>query len=186
MATVLPIDELNQLQISMESVLNDNELSNAQKKKLISDDIEDYYILFYMLGAERTENNFNRDYDVDEDKMFDAVYKKYDNQDFRQRVSAYVDANDIAGLKNLADTGMTRLFSTGAWDAAEAFGGGRKRWETMEDDRVRATHEFLQGARVPMEERFHTFDGDSARYPGDFSDAHNNCNCRCWIDILPE
>ena len=185
MATILPIDELNQLQVSMESVLADEGLSPEQKKKMISDDLEDYYILFYMLGAERTENNFGRDYALDENKMFDAVYIRYDNGDFRDRVSAYVDANDPAGLRNLADTGMTRLFSTGAWDAAESFGGGVKKWETMEDERVRETHFYLQGVRVPMDERFYTIDGDSARFPGDFGDASNNANCRCWIDIYP-
>jgi hypothetical protein len=193
MASVLPIDELNQLQISIESVMEDGGLSQEQKKKLIRDDIEEYYIMCYLMGVEQTENNFKREYKPNEDKMFSAVYKKYEypeeekkEQDFVDRISKYVEEENVGGLKNLADTGMTRLFSTGAWDAAESFGGGRKRWRTMEDDRVRPTHEALDGVRVPREDRFYTIDGDSARFPGDFADANNNCNCRCWIDILPE
>lgn len=185
MATVLPIDELNQLQGAMESLLSDSELTPEVKKKMISDDLEDYYILFYMMGVERTESNFNKDYAVDEDKMFDAVYIKYDGANFRDRVSVYVDENDPAGLQRLAETGMTRLFNTGSWDAAESFGGGMKRWMTMEDERVRPTHWLLQGVKIPMNEKYYTSDGDSARFPGDFSDPANNVNCRCEIVITP-
>ena len=39
MATILPIDELNQLQTSMESVLADDGLSKEQKKKMIANDL---------------------------------------------------------------------------------------------------------------------------------------------------
>lgn len=193
MASVLPIDELNQLQISIESVMNDSGLSPEQKKRLIRDDIEDYYIMCYLLGVEHIEDNFKKEYKPDEDKMFSAIYHKYEypdegkkEQDFVDRINKYVDDDNVGDLKNLADTGMTRLYNTGAWDAAESFGGGRKRWMTMEDDRVRLTHEALDGVRVPQEERFYTIDGDSARFPGDFANPANNCNCRCHIDILPD
>ena len=58
-----------------------------------------------------------------------------------------------------------------------------KVWATMEDERVRTTHEFLDGVGVPLDTLFFTIDGDSARYPGDFTKAENNCGCRCWLNF---
>lgn len=57
-----------------------------------------------------------------------------------------------------------------------------KVWATMEDERVRTTHEFLDGVGVPLDTLFFTIDNDSARYPGDFTKAENNVNCRCWLN----
>lgn len=57
-----------------------------------------------------------------------------------------------------------------------------KVWATMEDERVRTTHEFLDGVGVPLDTLFFTIDNDSARYPGDFTKAENNTNCRCVIE----
>ena len=56
-----------------------------------------------------------------------------------------------------------------------------KVWATMEDERVRETHNFLDGVSVPLGTLFVAIDGDSARYPGDFTKAENNCGCRCWL-----
>lgn len=58
-----------------------------------------------------------------------------------------------------------------------------KVWATMEDERVRTTHEFLDGVGVPLDTLFFTIDNDSARYPGDFTKAENNCGCRCWLNF---
>ena len=52
---------------------------------------------------------------------------------------------------------------------------------TMEDERVRETHNFLDGVGVPLGTLFVAIDGDSARYPGDFAKAENNTNCRCTL-----
>ena len=57
-----------------------------------------------------------------------------------------------------------------------------KVWATMEDERVRETHNFLDGVSVPLGTLFVAIDGDSARYPGDFTKAENNCSCRCWLE----
>ena len=56
-----------------------------------------------------------------------------------------------------------------------------KQWQTMRDGRVRDTHSYLQSAMVNLDDKFYTFDGDSALYPGGFELPENNVNCRCWI-----
>ena len=56
-----------------------------------------------------------------------------------------------------------------------------KKWNTMEDERVRLSHAVLQNAEVGVSEYFRTIDGDKAQAPGMFETAQNNVNCRCWL-----
>lgn len=185
MERLLPFDELNMLQASMRITISEN-IPAEEKKKQIAADMEDFFITAYMMGVFDTEDRFGRTYEPPQEKLYDAIYKRFDGEDFRDRINVYVDTQDIAGLANVADTNMTRLYSTGANDAGESFGGGVKTWQTMEDDKVRDTHFYLQGVSVPTDQRFYTYDGDSARFPGDFALSSNNCNCRCYIQIQPK
>ena len=60
-----------------------------------------------------------------------------------------------------------------------------KRWVATLDTRLRDAHSRLDGVTIPVDERFQV-DGDSALYPGNFSQVSLNVNCRCTtIDILP-
>ena len=189
---MLPIDELNTLEAYIRITMQDEGMTKEQKKSQIRDEIEDFLILCYLEGVERTEENFGKEYVRDDDKMLDAMLKGYKRKDsdkalnFVEEIDGYIENGDIHGVNVVAETNMTRLYSTGAYDAAEQFGGGVKVWQTMQDDRVRETHEYLQSTRVDYDRRFYTFDGDSARFPGDFTNPANNVNCRCWIDIIPE
>ena len=183
---MLPIDELNVLKASIQITMEDETLPKETKKRIIRDDVEDFFLMAYMMGVEKTEETFKKEYVRDTDKLFNAMYKEFDGKNFIEEIDEYVESLDIPAVEMVADTGMTRMYSAGAFDAGEQFGGKFKRWKTMEDDRVRQTHDFINGVKVPFESRFYTFDGDSALYPGDFYLAKNNCNCRCEIDILPE
>lgn len=59
-----------------------------------------------------------------------------------------------------------------------------KKWRTMKDDRVRETHWYIDDWEVPMDGTFVTIDGDTARFPGDFSLPENNVNCRCTLHYV--
>lgn len=123
---------------------------------------------------------------IDVDSMNDAIYRIIADENWEQRVSEYYDtetgtADDVY---RVVDTDSHRVYN----DAIENVGTRSdgtvwKAWETMRDDKVRDTHEYLEGMRVPMNSRFYTFDGDSARYPGDFTLVQNNANCRCRIKL---
>lgn len=58
-----------------------------------------------------------------------------------------------------------------------------KTWVTMMDEKVRDTHQYLEGMTVPLDDEFYTYDGDHAQAPGGFTAAQNNCGCRCQLDI---
>ena len=92
---------------------------------------------------------------------------------------------DVEAIKRVVDTEYHRMANAGAYDTAVAINKtGKtiyKRWDTMLDEKVRSTHLYLEGDRVPLDRAFFTFDGDSAMYPGGFTLASNNVNCRCGL-----
>lgn len=102
---------------------------------------------------------------------------------FRDRV---LDENTAEEIIRVIDTEAVRDYNTGAYNAAKASGvsGLRKRWYTMNDDRVRDQHRYLEGMTVGIDDLFYTEDGDSALYPGGFSLPENNVNCRCSVGIV--
>ena len=64
--------------------------------------------------------------------------------------------------------------------------GVTKNWITVKDADVRETHKYLEGQSVALEEEFFTFDGDHAPYPGKFTRAENNVNCRCIVRLTTD
>lgn len=55
-----------------------------------------------------------------------------------------------------------------------------KQWNSTMDGDTRPTHRRLDGKIVEVDE-FFEMDGKKARYPGDFGDPAEDCNCRCQL-----
>jgi len=115
-----------------------------------------------------------------------AVNLDIDGETFKDRIHKQVDEDSLEGVLRIIDTEAHRDYNAGIFDAAtqSKVPGIKKRFNTMLDNRVRDTHDYLEGMEVGLNDRFYTYDGDSARYPGDFSLASNNVNCRCWITLV--
>lgn len=95
----------------------------------------------------------------------------------------------VYDLSRLAETEAHRVLNEAILDSALDYAEKHpnknvtKTWATMLDDRVRETHDYLEGVTVPVDARFYTFDGDSAMAPGGFSKPQNSINCRCILRI---
>lgn len=95
----------------------------------------------------------------------------------------------VNDLSRLAETEAHRVLNEAILDSALEYAKNNpdttvtKTWATMLDDRVRETHDYLEGVTVPVDSRFYTFDGDSAMAPGGFSKPQNSINCRCILRI---
>lgn len=115
-----------------------------------------------------------------------AVNLEIKGETYRERVFTQLEADSLMGILRIIDSESHRDYNTGVYDAAKTSGvkGLRKRWDTMMDGLVRETHSYLEGVEVGLDDRFYTFDGDSARFPGDFTLASNNANCRCSIVLV--
>lgn len=90
------------------------------------------------------------------------------------------DITDKDKFQRMVECEANRVWNTGFYEAGKGE-GLMKTWETMLDDRVRDSHDFLEGETIPFDDEFVTLGGDSALAPGMFQDPENNCNCRCWI-----
>ena len=123
---------------------------------------------------------------VDIEKMNESVYFKIDGKDFADRLREYYNNNDFESFNRVILTEYHRNYNQGSLDTATRYQTETgeviyKQWVTMMDERVRDTHDYLEGKRVPLDELFYTFDGDSALMPGGFYKPENNINCRCVL-----
>ena len=179
--TELLFDNLNILRTDLTEAYNTyGSLKNIPVK--LGDIIEDYLVYAYAMGVDDVNETFGTSVEVNIDQLEISVFKKVADKDFRQRVDEYVEnGGTVEDIMRIAETDTTRIYNEGGLDTAEKAGAKYKQWNTMADDRVRETHFYEEGVRVPLNARFYTYDGDSAMAPGGFTLPENNVNCRCWL-----
>ena len=157
----------------------------------IGDFIEDLLITAYLAGREAAEDylEYTLETEADIDQLDKALNLKIEGETYRDRINKYIEEGGTAyDFERIAETEFHRMYNTGLIDGGNEIGyqNGRainKTWVTAGDDKVRDTHEYLEGMIVPLNNPFFTFDGDSALAPGGFSKAENNCNCRCTVTL---
>ena len=182
---LLPIDQLNIIKPQIEGMFVDGKA--VVDTETVVDTVLDLLVMAYVFGHDDANETLGEDIQINTDDMQSAIYKKVADKTFAERVAEHTEAGDIEGIFAVAETDSTRRYNEAVMDTAhrsEKQVG--KRWQTMEDERVRDTHSFLQGVTVGLDERFYTYDGDSARAPGDFALAENNVNCRCYIELVAQ
>lgn len=179
-------DELQFLRTNAEELIrSQKERKDPNRVKRFCDYMEFVLCLIYDYGWKDAEQivgivPFKGDLD---DK---AVNLEIAGETFRDRIQKQADDLSLDGILRIIDTEAHRDYNTGVVDAGikSKVGGLKKMWQTMLDDRVRDTHDYLEGAVVGINDMFYTFDGDSAMAPGGFSKPENNVNCRCWITLV--
>lgn len=186
------IDEI--LEMLIMAYMYGNEAGNTM---LYGEDVVDRPVLSDGAGSAPSDlNGPNRVIPIRTDDMNESVFKVIADKTWEQRVSEYLDDDNgtVDDIIRVVDTDMNRIYNDSILNVGERAedeepeDGGPKRpkmktWVTMADDRVRDQHSYLEGMTIPVGRRFYTYTGDSARYPGDFSDPNNNCNCRCRVSL---
>lgn len=179
----LPIDELNILEQALTEIMSSE--GGALKPEETVDAVLDILIMSYMYGIEDGNSALGTDIKADIGKMSDVIYLKVADKSFSDRVREYANNGDVKAIVKVADTESTRIHNEGVqYVGVESGQKVNKRWSTMLDDRVRDTHFYLEGEEVGINEKFFTYDGDSALYPGGFNNAENNISCRCIIELV--
>lgn len=172
-------DELNVL----ETMLSVGGFDRDYARKLFRDSLEDAYIE----GFASAEYMLNQEEDIEEELLLLAVDKEYDGESIFTKFDNYYENGEADKLKVLMDSEFHRVYSQGGLDMATASGRTvYKTWSTMQDDRVRETHDYLEGQTIPLSQKFVTLDLDEADAPGGFSLPENNVNCRCWLSYSAE
>jgi hypothetical protein len=194
---LMPYDELNTFK-AMVMEYKTEPLTNDEKARLrldIEDYIEFLLIEAYVYGNVQAMQDLGLlDLDpkdlVDEDTMQRVINEKIADKTYKQRIEEYLDAEDstVEDFTRVAETDATRVYNAGVVDGGKASGvqGVMKQWITMEDEKVRSTHEPLNNLVVPLDADFVSWDGDHARAPGLFTLPENNINCRCTLSLIRE
>jgi hypothetical protein len=189
--TILPVDEINAFEDRLKVHFTDEgkgRIKSRQDAEDIIDELLDLFLLAYANGATATNIELGTAVMPSVDAVDAAVYAPVAGETWRDRVMGYFDSGGtLYDIRRIAETDATRIYNQGAVDAVvanNATASTVKRWRTMGDEKVRDTHDYLEGMEVPFGSRFYTYDGDSADYPGGFSLPENNVNCRCVVEVI--
>lgn len=181
MTSILPFDELNSFEASLRERFADGKLVKEDEEDII-DEMLDLFLLAYAQGNSVTNANLSSDWMPTVDDVMKVVDERVAGKTWRERVEEYFSSGgSVDDLVRIAETETHRDANTAALDAAKRAGAKSKTWVTMLDDRVRETHDYLEGMTVGIDEDFYTYDGDHASAPGLFELAENNVNCRCEL-----
>ena len=183
MASVLPFDELNKLSDGIRQRYGKDHLPQSREEEEdIIDELLDLFLLAYAQGNEVTNANLSSDWMPPVDEVMRVVDKSIAGKTWRERVEEYFrNGGTVDDIVRIAETEAHRIANTSALDTAKHGGATKKTWVTMLDDRVRETHDYLEGMTVGIDEDFYTYDGDHAPAPSLFELASNNVNCRCEL-----
>ena len=131
----------------------------------------------YVFGTTDVSKSLDEEIKPDTDKMKESVYKKIAGESWKERINKSSTKEEI---ERIFVTESHRCFSDGQWDSADGR-ATHKTWVTMDDEKVRDTHWYIDNLTVKIDEYFYTLDGDRALRPYGFEIASNNINCRCYL-----
>lgn len=176
-----PFDEINALKAEGARLKSpDTEPKKEEVDKYI-DEVEDLFILTYFYGNREIADQFGLDILPNEEKAREVINEKFDGKDFKDRLSEYLISGTGYDIDRVLDTDAGRIYEAAKFNAAKEAGATTKTWNTMLDDRVRDTHDYLEGVTIPLDAEFYTYNGNHSYYPRQFLDVSENANCRCWL-----
>lgn len=105
------------------------------------------------------------------------------HSEIARNIAAYAKA-PLSRAKNIVRTESHRIQQASRYDAqnmAKSRGADVvKQWDSTLDGSTRSSHRRLDGQIRELDEQFE-IRGKKARYPGDFGDPAEDCNCRCQL-----
>ena len=182
MTSILPFDELNVLKESLSEHFEDGRIKSRKDKDDIEDMLLDLFLLAFARGRVVTEMRFPSNWNPDSNEVMRTVDANIAGETWRQRVEDYYEnGGSVGDIIRIAETETHRIANTAAIHAAQAGGATMKTWATMLDDRVRETHDYLEGVTVGIDEEFYTWEGNHAPAPGMFGIPEEDITCRCEL-----
>lgn len=91
---------------------------------------------------------------------------------------------DYSKSYTIARTEGHRIYETTKYDTMAEIDrqlGLEKTWHCVGDEKVRHSHQYLDGKTVGFDEEFVSPSGATALRPGEFGVAEDDINCRCWV-----
>ena len=178
---LMPFDELNTLRDTLPIHFEDGRIRSEEDKEDIIDELLDLFLLAYANGVEDTNEALGSDVQPDIEEVLETIDRPVAGETWRQRVSNYFDnGGTVADIMRIAETETHRDSNEAAYRTAKKAGATEKVWHCMMLPTSRDTHIYLDGVSAPIDGEFYTFNGDSAKFPGQFGIAEEDCNCLCF------
>lgn len=180
------------------------QISERQKKKRIeaAEEIFDAILLFFMWcenAPERVEEeNTVRSF---ENMYKEVIFQYSEPDDYLDKYVSFFIGNlirvtlehpgeeyftSVERAANVAANESNTVINHKELEDAKVLGFKKKRWKTEQDDKVRPTHEEMEGVVIPIDNLFLV--GDSLmEMPHDIThgaDPSEICNCRCWLEYV--
>lgn len=169
-----------------------DELNRLNERKYLDEDysipeeieryLEDMYLegfssAFYLLGMDVEAPNYTL--------LLAAIWAEIEGRNFQERLEGELSDWEIW---RIARTEGHRVFVVGQEDGARQAAetsrqNVRKVWVSRLDNRVRNTHQRLEGNAQPLNGWFVTENGRAQR-PGEFGVAEEDVNCRCVLNFV--
>lgn len=179
---LVPFDELNRVESGLSIHFENGVIRSRQDAEDIIDELLDLFLLSYATGTEATNLELSARIEPTTDDVFRVIDAEIDGKTWRQRVMDYYEnGGSEFDIRRIAETESHRDANAAAYETAVKAGATTKTWNTMRDDRVRDTHQYLNGVSAPIDGEFYSFRGGSTLYPGQWGLAEEDCNCRCWL-----
>lgn len=179
--TLFPADELNALESKIEAVKSPDRAKKKEEVDKYIDEVTDLFVTAYVFGTIEVSQQLGQAIEPDLTEMRSVIEERFDGKNYRDRLNEYLEGGTEYDVRRVLETDAHRVYNAALFTGAKKAGATQKTWHTMEDDRVRDLHYYLDGVTVPMDAAFYTYNGESALYPGQFPSAENNANCRCWV-----
>lgn len=198
----------DELSVLRERLQADFTLPVEERKKVVEDRIDeilDILLMQYIYGNEDANEMLGIDIDwsmqidvttpgtepyrIDADRMEQVINAVVADKTWKERVSEWYasDQGTPDDIVRIIETESHRVYNDSILDVGERAdrkqGGVTKTWFTMQDEKVRSEHQYLEGMTVGVNDYFYTYDGHAAKYPGGFGIPELDINCRCAIWI---
>lgn len=183
---IAKFDEINAISKQM----YDDYISGKKTESETESDFEDFllyaYSIGFLMGAEDIGASKDQLASPISQQVIDAVDRKFEGITAKQRLKDHLLNQDGASsIERLMNTEWHRMTNEGINGFGNLYGMPNitKHWITMRDDKVRDTHDYLEGTEVPFNEDFYTYNGDHAPFPGMFGVPEEDVNCRCIVEL---
>lgn len=180
------------------SELYQDYLQGKKTKEEVVEQCENIFYHAYLQGYRLAKDDLDmtsdeyayyQDYlDKHPEEIEKSVSKEIAGKTFSQRILEHLENLDGApSIEKVMTTEYHRNVNTGLQDFGTKYGKGLlKKWITMDDDKVRNTHDYLEGMTVGIDEEFYTYNGDHTYFPGEFGVEEEDINCRCRVALLKD
>lgn len=179
--TLFPFDEINALELQAEALKQPDTPPKKEDVDKYIDEVTDLFVMAYVYGTMEVSAELGLGIVPDTEEARAVIDERFDGKDYKDRLNEYLYGGTAADINRVIDTDTHRIYNAAKFNGARQAGATMKTWNTMLDDRVRDTHEYLEGVTIPMDAEFYSFQGGKTLYPGQWGIPEEDCNCRCYL-----